>query len=298
MLTVVSWFSVTLIASIPFILYGTVENWADAVFEASSGISTTGATIITNLDHTPRAILLWRAILNGLGGIGIVIFAIAMLPFLGIGGMQIFQHENSDFNDKLMPKISYIAKRIIFIYITMVVACLICLYLAGMNWFDALCHALATIATGGMSTKDASVGYFDSAAIDAVITVFMVLGAIPLTLYHTLLINKSTNSLRVEQVRFFIKLLVFYIGATSLWLVYVGKYDFIDALRYASFNIVSITTTTGFVSTDYLQWGAFASTIFVILPLRRLYGFHGRISQDISLAGRYRLFEKISHNRY
>lgn len=209
LLTVVSWFSVTLIASIPFILYGTVENWADAVFEASSGISTTGATIITNLDHTPRAILLWRAILNGLGGIGIVIFAIAMLPFLGIGGMQIFQHENSDFNDKLMPKISYIAKRIIFIYITMVVACLICLYLAGMNWFDALCHALATIATGGMSTKDASVGYFDSAAIDAVITVFMVLGAIPLTLYHTLLINKSTNSLRVEQVRFFIKLLVF-----------------------------------------------------------------------------------------
>ena len=190
-----------------------------------------------------------------------------MLPFLGIGGMQIFQHENSDFNDKLMPKISYIAKRIIFIYITMVVACLICLYLAGMNWFDALCHALATIATGGMSTKDASVGYFDSAAIDAVITVFMVLGAIPLTLYHTLLINKSTNSLRVEQVRFFIKLLVFYIGVTSLWLVYVGKYDFIDALRYASFNIVSITTTTGFVSTDYLQWGAFASTIFVIFAL-------------------------------
>lgn len=181
--------------------------------------------------------------------------------------MQIFQHENSDFNDKLMPKISYIAKRIIFIYITMVVACLICLYLAGMNWFDALCHALATIATGGMSTKDASVGYFDSAAIDAVITVFMVLGAIPLTLYHTLLINKSTNSLRVEQVRFFIKLLVFYIGVTSLWLVYVGKYDFIDALRYASFNIVSITTTTGFVSTDYLQWGAFASTIFVIFAL-------------------------------
>ena len=267
LLTVVSWFSVTLIASIPFILHGTVENWADAVFEASSGISTTGATIITNLDHTPRAILLWRAILNGLGGIGIVIFAIAMLPFLGIGGMQIFQHENSDFNDKLMPKISYIAKRIIFIYITMVVACLICLYLAGMNWFDALCHALATIATGGMSTKDASIGYFDSAAIDAVITVFMVLGAIPLTLYHTLLINKSTNSLRVEQVRFFIKLLVFYIGVTSLWLVYVGKYDFIDALRYASFNIVSITTTTGFASTDYLQWGAFASTIFVIFAL-------------------------------
>lgn len=125
LLTVVSWFSVTLIASIPFILYGTVENWADAVFEASSGISTTGATIITNLDHTPRAILLWRAILNGLGGIGIVIFAIAMLPFLGIGGMQIFQHENSDFNDKLMPKISYIAKRIIFIYIAWNWSCLL-----------------------------------------------------------------------------------------------------------------------------------------------------------------------------
>ena len=267
LLTVVSWFSVTLIAAIPFMMYGTVDNWADAIFEASSGISTTGATIITNLDETPRAILLWRAILNGLGGIGIVIFAIAMLPFLGIGGMQIFQHENSDFNDKLMPKISYIAKRIIYIYIALNIGCLLCLYLAGMGWFDALCHALATIATGGMSTKDASVGYFDNAAIDYTITIFMILGAVPLTLYHTILINKSTNSLRVEQVRFFLKLLVFYVGLTALWLVYTGKYDFVDALRYASFNVVSITTSTGFVTTDYLKWGAFASTIFIIFAL-------------------------------
>ena len=267
LLTVVSWFSVTIVAAIPFLMYGTVDNWADAIFEASSGISTTGATIITNLDETPRAILLWRAILNGLGGIGIVIFAIAMLPFLGIGGMQIFQHENSDFSDKLMPKISYIAKRIIFIYVLLNTSCLLCLYFAGMGWFDALCHALATIATGGMSTKDASVGYFNSAAIDYVITIFMILGAIPLTLYHSILINKSTNSLRVEQVRFFLKLLVMYIGLTALWLVYTGKYDFVEALRYASFNVASITTSTGFVTTDYLEWGAFASTIFIIFAL-------------------------------
>ena len=267
LLTVISWFSVALIASIPFMLYGSVNSWSDAVFEAFSGISTTGATIITDLDNTPRSVLLWRALLNGLGGIGIVIFAIAMLPFLGIGGMQIFHHENSDFNDKMMPKISYIAKRIILIYVLMMTVCMFCLYGAGMNWFDAICHALATTATGGMSTKNASIGYFDSSAIEIIIMIFMILGAIPLTLYHAILINKSIHTLRVEQVRFFFKLLIIYITGTILWLLYIGKYDFYSALRYASFNIISLTTSTGFTSTNYLEWGAFSATIFIIFAL-------------------------------
>ena len=174
LLTVVSWFSVSFIASIPFILSGTITSWDNAIFEAASGISTTGATIISNLDNTPRSILLWRAILNGLGGVGIVIFAIAMLPFLGIGGMQIFQRENSDFNDKLMPKISYIAKRIIFIYLFLTIACITSLYFAGMNSFDAICHGIATIATSGMSTKNASIGYFNSPMIETIIMFFMI----------------------------------------------------------------------------------------------------------------------------
>lgn len=267
LLTVVSWFSVSLMAAIPFVFSGAINGWDNAIFEAASGISTTGATIITNLDNTPRSILLWRAILNGLGGVGIVIFAIAMLPFLGIGGMQIFQRENSDFNDKLMPKISYMAKRIIIIYLSLTIICIISLYFAGMNMFDAICHGIATIATGGMSTKNASIGYFDSPLIETIVMFFMIIGALPLMLYHTIIINRGANSLRVEQVKFFLKVLLFYVCGTTLWLIFKGTYNLSDAIRYASFNVVSLTTSTGFSSTDYLLWGPFAATIFIIFAM-------------------------------
>ncbi len=267
LLTVISWFSVSLIAAVPFVFSGEIEGWDNAIFEAASGISTTGATIITDLDTAPRSILLWRAILNGLGGVGIVIFAIAMLPFLGIGGMQIFQRENSDFNDKLMPKISYIAKRIIFIYLSLTCICIICLYFAGMNLFDAVCHGIATIATGGMSTKNASIGYYNSGLIETLIIIFMIIGALPLMLYHSLIINKGANSLRLEQVKFFIKILFIYVIGTTLWLTFQGTYNLQNALRYASFNVISLTTSTGFSSTNYLNWGPFAITIFIIFAL-------------------------------
>lgn len=265
LLTTISWFAVTLLAAIPLTLYG--ADFADAVFEAASGISTTGSTIYTDVEVLPRSVLLWRALLNGLGGIGIVIFAIAMLPFLGIGGMQIFQRENSDVNEKFMPRISYIAKRIIIVYITLVLACLFSLKLAGMNWFDALCHALSSIATGGFSTKNASVGAFHNPAIEWIITIFMFLGALPLTFYHSLLATKDIHSLRSVQVNTFIKVLAVYISVVTLWLVYNNVYDFETALRQASFNVVSIVTSTGFVSADYLNWGAFAGTAFIIFAL-------------------------------
>lgn len=265
LLTCISWFSVALLASLPFILYG--SSPADAVFEAASGISTTGASIYADVESLPRSILLWRALLNGLGGVGIVIFAIALLPFLGIGGMQIFQRENSDVNEKFMPKISYIAKRIILVYIILNLLCLSSLKLAGMSWFDAVCHALATVATGGMSTKNASVGAFNSASIEWTITLFMFLGAIPLTFYHSVWATKSLHSLRSSQVAAFIKILGFYIICVTLWLWSDGIYDFSTALRQAAFNITSIVTSTGFVSCDYLKWSVFAGTIFIIFAL-------------------------------
>ena len=151
LLTVLSWVSVMLLAALPFKFYGT--PWADAIFEAASGVSTTGASIYADVEALPKAILLWRALLSGMGGVGIVIFAIAMLPFLGIGGMQIFQRENSDVNEKFMPKISYIAKRIIGVYVVLMVICAISLKSAGMPWFDAVCHTLTTISTGGFRQK-------------------------------------------------------------------------------------------------------------------------------------------------
>lgn len=265
LLTAISWFAVTILAAFPFVLYGTA--FADALFEASSGVSTTGATIYGNIESLPRSLLLWRSLLNGLGGIGIVIFAIAMLPFLGIGGMQIFQRENSDINEKFMPKISYIAKRIIIVYITLLIACLISLKLAGMNWFDALCHALSSIATGGFSTKNASVAAFHSPSIEWIITLFMFLGALPLTFYHSLLATRNIHSVRSTQVSTFAKVLIAYILFMSIWLSYNGIYDFWTAVRQSAFNIVSVVTTTGFVSSDYLSWGLFATTAFVIFSL-------------------------------
>ena len=265
LLTVISWVSVTLLAALPFIFYGT--HWTDAVFEAASGISTTGATIYGNVEALPHSVLLWRALLNGMGGVGIVIFAIAMLPFLGIGGMQIFQRENSDVNEKFMPKISYIAKRIIAVYSFLLIACLLSLKMAGMGWFDALCHALSTISTGGFSTKNTSVGYFNDASVDWIITLFMFLGAVPLTLYHSLLATKDIHSLRSTQVAAFVKVLLIYVGFMSIWLMYNHVYEPFNALRYAAFNVVSIVTSTGFSSANWLNWGAFTATAFVVFAL-------------------------------
>ena len=265
LLTVLSWVAVVLLASLPFMFYGT--RWTDAIFEAASGVSTTGASIYADVESLPKSILLWRALLSGMGGVGIVIFAIAMLPFLGIGGMQIFQRENSDVNEKFMPKISYIAKRIIGVYLLLMIACAISMKMAGMGWFDAICHTLTTISTGGFSTKNASIGFFKSSTIEWLVTLFMFLGAIPLTLYHSLLVTRDVHSLRSSQVVAFIKILAVYITVMTTWLVYKGVYAPFDALRYSAFNIVSVVTSTGYNSANWLDWGAFAATAFVIFAL-------------------------------
>lgn len=268
LLTAGSWISIILISALPFIQTGVSANFADALFESASGLTGTGATIFSDLENLPRSILLWRSLLCGLGGIGIVVFAIAILPFLGIGGMQIFQHESSDFNDKLMPKLSYLAKRIIFIYLLLVICCLLALKFSGMNWFDALNHALSTVATCGFSTKDESIAFYDSATIDIVITLFMFLGSLPLTYYYVVIINKNIHSFRTAQVIFYLKLLFIYIGGTTIWLWLSDYYpNFWTALRFASFNVVSITTSTGYASTDYLLWGNLSSVIFLIFAL-------------------------------
>lgn len=265
LLTFISWFAVAVLAAMPFILYG--SSIPDALFEAASGISTTGATVYADVEALPRSVLLWRALLNGLGGIGIVIFAIALMPFLGIGGMQIFQRENSDVNEKFLPKISYIAKRIILVYGILNVLCISALHYAGMDWFDAIAHGLSTIATGGLSTKNASIGYYNSASIDWIVTFFMILGAIPLTLYHSLWTTKDFHSLRAEQVKSFLKVLSVYVLFMSCWLTWNGYYTFGEALRYAAFNVTSIVTSTGFTSTDYMQWGAFVGSFFILFAL-------------------------------
>ena len=268
LITTVSWLALSILAALPFILFGTTKEWVDAIFEATSGITTTGATIITNVDNTPKAILLWRSLLNALGGVGIVIFAVALLPFLGIGGMQIFQRESSDLNEKLMPKISYIAKRIMIVYGILLILTFIGLCLAGMGKFDALNHALTSVSTGGFSTKNSSVGYFNNVWVEIVLILAMIAGSLPLTWYLIMFKSRRGTSFRSAQVPFFLKTLALYILLTTIWLYWTNNdYNFLKSLRYAAFNVVSITTDTGFCSTDYMKWGLFAQTIFLIFAI-------------------------------
>lgn len=267
LLTVLSWLAIAVLSTMPFMLYGATDNWFDAFFESASGITTTGATIFADLESLPKSVLMWRSTLNGMGGVGIVIFAVAMMPFLGIGGMQIFQRENSDLNDKFMPKISYIAKRIILVYGVLVLLCTLSLKYAGMNWFDAINHALSTISTGGFSTKNASVGYFDNVYIEVIITIFMISGAIPMMFYIMLIQKQDLHSFRTMQVSAFLKILILYILFMTCWLDYNGVYSFWRALRYSSFNVTSIVTSTGFASTDYILWGKFVGAAFVAFAL-------------------------------
>ncbi len=265
LLTVLSWVSVAILASLPFIFYGT--GWVDALFEGVAGVSTTGASIYKNIEKLPPALLLWRSVLNGLGGVGIVIFATALLPVLGIGGMQIFQRENSDVNEKFLPKISYMAKRIIFVYLLLIVSCLISLKVAGMGWFDALCHALSTISTGGASTKNASIASFNNSSIEWVVSLFMFLGALPLAFYHSLFVTRDVHSLRSEQVIAYINIVLLYVVILWGWMFHNGIYAPFEALRYAVFTVVSLTSSTGYSSANYLSWGVFMATAVLILSL-------------------------------
>jgi trk system potassium uptake protein TrkH len=268
LLTTLSWSMFAVLGALPFYISGSTEHFYDAVFEAMSGITATGATIFKDVESLPDAILLWRSLLNAMGGIGIIIFAVALLPFLGIGGMQIFQRENSDINDKFMPKFHYIAKRIIIVYLFFGTACTVCLHSAGMGWFDAINHAMATTATAGFSTKNASIAFFDSIEIELIISLFMITSSLPMTFYIVLLNNRFRSSIRTEQIYTFLKILAVYIAGMSVWLIYNGVYTNIwTALRYASFNIVSTVTTTGFASADFLKWGAISGSVFLFFSL-------------------------------
>jgi len=268
LITITCWFVAPIVAALPLYQNGDVNTLADALFEASSGITATGATILKNVEAQPKSVLLWRSMLSSLGGVGIVIFAVALMPFLGIGGLKMFKNENSDTEDKFMPKFRYIAKDIILIYIILNMVCVWLLKLAGMNWFDALNHALATVCTGGFSTKNNSIAYFNSVKIEAVISLFMLLGAMPMT-YFILLIKKKKISYICSnpQVNALVKLVFLYTLCVSFFYAGTEKVSVVSAFRVVWFNIVSAITTTGFTSDNFLSWGSWAVGVFLILIL-------------------------------
>ncbi len=263
LLTATSWFLTIIFSSIPFILTNTVQNIPDAIFEAASGITGTGATIMTDVESLPESVLLWRSILNALGGLGIVIFAVALLPFLGIGGMQMFQRENSDSSDKFMPKFSYIAKRIVFVYCFLITLACCLLFLCGMNWFDAINHAMSAIGTGGFSTKNNSIAFYDSAKIEFIIMIFMLAGSLPMTFYILLLSRKTPD--KYNQISVFLKTAFYFSLFVSIYLFLNSNYGLLTSLRYGFFSVIATITTTGLAATDYTDWGVWATSAILLL---------------------------------
>lgn len=266
-LTTSSWFVLAAFAALPF-LFSTLDlNYTDAFFESMSGLTTTGATILVGLDNAPPGILLWRAILQWLGGIGIIVVAIAVLPMLKIGGMQLFRTESSDKSDKILPRAKQISGAIAIIYIILTMICAFFLWLAGMGTFDAICHAMTTIATAGFSTHDSSIGYFDNVMIEVVIAAFMLISAIPYVLYIKLVRGQPASLWNDAQVRWMLSLWAIVLISVTSWLYFNAGYSFADAARYAGFNVTAILTTTGFTSHDYSMWVGFPFTLIFFISI-------------------------------
>lgn len=267
LVTATCWISVSLFAAIPFVISGHIPDITSAIFESVSGVTGTGATILTDVEAMPRSILFWRSMLNGLGGIGIVIFAVAMLPFLGIGGMQMFVRENSSANDKLMPKFIDMAKWIMFVYFGLVILCSVLLYFSGMGRFDAINHAISAVATAGFSTKNNSIAYFNSNLIEFILAIFMLFGALPMTFYIMIFKNKELDPFHVGQIKYFLKTILTLSFFVATLLSFQSNMNFFTALRYSTFNIISVITTTGMGSTDFLDWGIWTAVFFTILSM-------------------------------
>jgi len=265
LLTTLSWVVVCAFAALPFAFSALGLDYADAFFEAMSGLTTTGSTVIVGLDAMAPGILLWRALLNWLGGIGIVAMGIVILPFLRVGGMQLFRSESSDKAEKVVPRAGDLAVWVGWIYVSLTALCALALTLAGMGPFDAVCNAMAALATGGFSTRDASIGGWASPAVEWVTALFMFLGALPFIRYISLVRGEAAGLLADTQVRAFAALTAAASLAMTAWLHASQGLPVADAVRLATFNVVSVVTTTGFASADYGQWGPPAQAMFFFL---------------------------------
>jgi len=266
LLTSLSWIGIATFGSLPFIFSSLELTFSDAFFESMSGITTTGSTIITNLDNTPKSILLWRAILQWLGGIGIIVMAITILPLLNIGGMQLFRMESSDTTEKILPKTREITLIISIIYLALTFACGISYWTAGMNIFDSIAHSMTTIATGGFSTYSDSIGYFKNPKIEIISIIFIVLGSMPFIAYLKFVKGDKKVFLKDTQIKGLVYILIISVLLMFFYLMLSNKdYSFSENLRISTFNVVSILSGTGYVTTDFSLWGKFPLVFFLFL---------------------------------
>ena len=267
LLTVASWVSLTVVAAIPFWLleHEIGLSAADAWFESVSGFTTTGSTVIVGLDSLSPGILLWRSITQWIGGIGVVVMAILMLPFLRVGGMQLFQLESSERGEKFVPRAGELMSLLALTYVVLTAICTAAFVWAGMTTFDAINHAMTTLSTGGFSTHDASFGYFTEPAIHWVATVFMFAGSLPLLLFAKAIKTGSMKVWRDDQVIGYCKIVATIIIGLTVWYMLKTGAGLADSLRIVSLNAVSVITTTGFALGDYTLWAPGASGIFFLL---------------------------------
>ena len=264
-LTALSWICIAIFGSLPFIFSNLEMSLTDSFFESMSGITTTGSTVINNLNEAPKSILFWRAILQWLGGIGIILMAITLMPIMNVGGMQIFKVSSNDTAEKILPKFKEVSNRLIIIYSSLTVLCAIFYNSFGMGFFDSLTHSMTTIATGGFSNYNESLGYFDSYLIETTSIIFIILGSIPFITYIKFLNGNKKIFFNDTQIKTFIKIIIFSIILIFIYLS-ASKENFLEFnLRSISFNVISILTGTGYVTKDFNQWGDFPIVFFLAL---------------------------------
>lgn len=267
LLTTLLWVMSCLVSSLPFYFSDYRIDFINAMFEATSALTTTGATILTGLDTMPKSILLWRALLQWIGGIGIIVTAMIIFPILRIGGMQLFRSEFSDKSEKILPRVSQIASSIVGIYVVLTLACASALHLAGMDVFDSICHAMSTLSTGGLSTKDASIAAFNSRSIEYILTFFMILGGGTLVLYIHMWQKNMTLFFKDPQFKTYLMFMSVIAIIVSVWGLFHLYTPAAQTISHSIFTTVSMITTTGFVVSDYTVWGHFTATLFMALSL-------------------------------
>jgi trk system potassium uptake protein TrkH len=261
-----AWVMVAIFGSLPFVLSIKEFTFSEAFFESMSGITTTGATIISDLDNSPKSILLWRAIMQWLGGIGIVVMAITILPILKVGGMQLFKMEGPDTTEKILPRTVEVAAIIISTYIILTFFCGFFYWIFGMTIFDSICHAMTTIATGGFSTHNDSIGFFKNSNIEIIASIFIILGSIPFIAYLKFSQGNRKIFFQDIQIKGLIYLLAISIAVMFFYLLFINyESNLFDKIRISSFNVISILSGTGYVTDDFGLWGKFSLIFFLFL---------------------------------
>ena len=261
LLTALSWLNIAIFGSLPFVFSSVNFSFTNAFFESMSGITTTGSTIISNLEIMPKGILLWRAILQWLGGIGIIVMAITLMPIMNVGGMQLFKISNNDTSEKILPKSKEIALRLIYIYSILTFLCAVSYKILGMNIFDSITHSMTTIATGGFSNYNDSIGFFDSFSIEISAMIFIILGSLPFITYIKFLSGDRKIFFSDIQIKSFLKIILLSIIILSIYMMVNDTAQL--NLRSILFNVVSILTGTGYVNAQFDNWGGFPLVLFI-----------------------------------